>query len=156
LAKQSQTQQFTVSASQNSLSDSLGTSVSSDGNDSYLVHNTYDQVSQALNGSTWYTIYADVENYVLPANVEALFLMNSVVRGTGNSAANAIYGSDTSNTIDGGGGGDTLIGGDGNDTHHRPARLGRPVGNQAGVGSAAWPAADFTATWRDVNFYFSQ
>jgi trimeric autotransporter adhesin len=61
-------------------------------------------------------VYASV-NYVLPENVEALFLMGTTgLNGTGNTLDNWIVGNAGANTLNGAGGNDLLCAGAGNDS----------------------------------------
>ena len=57
------------------------------------------------------------DSYVLPANVENLYLAGSAVSATGNAGDNVIQGTTGDNRLDGGAGADTLSGGGGNDTY---------------------------------------
>jgi Ca2+-binding RTX toxin-like protein len=84
------------------------------GNDTYVVDNLSDVVTESENAGTD-TIEASV-TYTLSANVENLALTgNSVINGTGNVLANTIIGNSSNNTLSGGDGNDTLVGGAGND-----------------------------------------
>ena len=78
------------------------------GNDTYVVDNTGDVVTEALNGGTD-TVQASI-TYTLGANVENLTLTGSgAINGTGNSLDNVITGNSSNNTLDGGAGDDTFL-----------------------------------------------
>jgi trimeric autotransporter adhesin len=86
------------------------------GDDIYMVDNTGDVVTEALNAGDD-TVQSAV-NFTLSANVERLILQGTVdINGTGNSLANLIVGNVGNNTLDGGAGADTMIGSLGNDTY---------------------------------------
>ena len=75
-----------------------------DGDDLYYVNNAADVVNEGVNGGND-TVVRTVD-YLLPANVEAMYMVGSGLTGTGGSGA------DTLVTV----GANTLVGGDGNDT----------------------------------------
>ncbi|MGH8579927.1 MAG: calcium-binding protein [Gammaproteobacteria bacterium] len=85
------------------------------GNDSYVVDNTGDKVSEnAAEGID--TVQSSI-SYTLSANVEHLVLRGTgALNGTGNTLDNAIQGNTAANTLSGGNGADVLEGGAGNDT----------------------------------------
>ena len=86
------------------------------GNDTYVVDNVGDVVTEALNAGTD-TVQSSI-NYTLGANVENLTLTGSAdINGTGNTLDNTITGNSGNNILDGVGGADTMIGGAGNDTY---------------------------------------
>jgi Ca2+-binding RTX toxin-like protein len=86
------------------------------GNDTYVVDNPGDVVTEAASAGTD-AVSASV-TYTLSANVENLTLTGTAaINGTGNSRANVITGNAGNNTLDGGAGADTLVGGAGNDTY---------------------------------------
>jgi trimeric autotransporter adhesin len=101
------------------------TLVGGSGDDTYTVDNTSDIIVELLNEGT--DIVLAAANYVLPEHVENLTLTGSGLTGTGNSAANLLYGkvgtNDTlyglggNDTLRGYGGADTLVGGAGDDTY---------------------------------------
>ncbi len=82
------------------------------GNDTYFVDSLDDVVSEAANAGTD-TVYAMVDNYSLPNNVENLTIF--ALSGTGNSLDNIIRGNTLDNTEYGLAGNDTLRGSNGND-----------------------------------------
>jgi Ca2+-binding RTX toxin-like protein len=104
------------------------TLVGGGGNDTYIVHNTTDRITETSTGGTD-TVHSFAQgNYTLASNVENLVLEHDAdaVNGTGNSVDNVLTGNDLANTLngqagndtlDGGGGGDSLIGGSGDDTY---------------------------------------
>ncbi len=84
------------------------------GNDTYVVDNAADVVTENLNAGTD-TVETSV-SYTLSANVENLTLTGlAALNGTGNALANTLTGNSGDNRLDGGAGADTLVGGDGND-----------------------------------------
>jgi Ca2+-binding RTX toxin-like protein len=85
------------------------------GNDTYVVDNTGDIVTEALNEGTD-TVQSSI-TYTLGANVENLVLTGtSAINGTGNTLSNVLTGNSGANVLSGGSGNDTLNGGAGNDT----------------------------------------
>ena len=88
------------------------------GNDTYIVNNIGDRITELANGGTD-TVQTSL-TYTLGANLENLTLTGIAnVNGTGNTLANVITGNIGNNILnDGGvGGSDTLVGGAGNDTY---------------------------------------
>lgn len=80
------------------------------GNDTYIVDNTKDVVTEAANAGTD-EVHSSV-SYTLSANVENLTLTGSVgLVGTGNELNNMLIGGDGDDTLVGGLGQDTLTGG---------------------------------------------
>ena len=86
------------------------------GDDTYLVDNTADVVTEALNEGT--DLVQSSKSYTLSANVENLTLTGAAaINGTGNTLKNVLTGNAAANVLDGGAGVDTLTGGAGNDTY---------------------------------------
>ena len=86
------------------------------GDDTYLVNNTSDIVSEAATGGTD-TVQSPL-TYTLATNVENLILTGTGnINGAGKDLANTITGNAGNNTIDGGTGEDNLVGGAGDDTY---------------------------------------
>ncbi len=85
------------------------------GSDGYQVDNVGDKIVEAEDEGEDY-VYSSV-SYVLPANVEDLYLQGegANINGTGNAEDNEIYGNGGNNVISGLGGDDYLKGNDGND-----------------------------------------
>jgi Ca2+-binding RTX toxin-like protein len=109
------------------------TLVGGTGNDIYEVRSAGDQVVEAANAGTD-QVYSYVDGYVLPTNVEILWLEGADHTGIGNTQANTIYGSTGDDVILGGGGGDSLIGGLGNDIYEVRS-AGDQVMEAAGAGT---------------------
>ena len=86
-----------------------------DGNDTYIVDNIGDQVTEAAGKGTD-TVQSSV-SFILGADVENLTLTGTAISGTGNAGINTITGNASANTLDGAAGADNLIGGDGDDTY---------------------------------------
>jgi Ca2+-binding RTX toxin-like protein len=85
------------------------------GNDSFVVDNAGDVVSEAAVGGVD-RVAASV-SFVLPENVESLTLVGtSAINGTGNALDNVLTGNSAANRLDGGAGNDVLNGGAGADT----------------------------------------
>ena len=144
------------------------------GNDTYFVDNIGDVIFENANEGTD-AVFTSVD-YTLAVNVEALVMQGGGnLSGTGNAAANTMFGNVGNNaldgggandTLDGGGGTDTLTGGSGNDAFvFRPGEANSDtVADFAGNGAAAGdsllfvgygPGATFTnidATHWQVNY----
>ncbi|MDO9310850.1 MAG: calcium-binding protein [Nitrosomonas sp.] len=93
------------------------------GNDTYYVDSIHDAITENPGEGGDY-VYANVNNFTLPPNVEWLLLQGSISSGTGNNLGNSMHGNSSANTISGldgndgiwgFGGNDTLLGGNGND-----------------------------------------
>ncbi|WP_166652437.1 calcium-binding protein [Enterovirga rhinocerotis] len=112
------------------------------GNDIFYVDNVGDIVVE-LAGQGTDQVRTTLDNYVLGANVENLFLMGTAdLSGTGNALNNVLQGNSGANTLSGGAGNDrldgragadTLIGGTGNDTYYIDD-LGDVMVEEAGEG----------------------
>ncbi len=84
------------------------------GDDTYVIQNTTDVVTEAVSAGTD-AILSSV-TYTASANVENLTLTGSgALNATGNALANVLTGNGGANTLSGGIGADTLAGGAGND-----------------------------------------
>lgn len=88
------------------------------GNDTYIVDDESDEVSETETGSAGGTdtVKSSID-FGLGANIENLTLMASAVTATGNALSNYILGNDANNFLDGLQGKDTLRGGDGDDIY---------------------------------------
>ena len=85
------------------------------GNDTYVVDNTGDIVTENAGEGT--DLVQAGATYTLSNNVENLTLTGtSTINGTGNSLDNVLIGNSVNNTLTGGDGNDTLNGGSGTDT----------------------------------------
>jgi len=85
------------------------------GNDTYHVDNPEDTVIEKLAEGTD-RVFSYLSEYILPDNVENLYLQDEVNgKGTGNASNNTIVGDSSDNELIGGAGNDILTGGFGND-----------------------------------------
>lgn len=85
------------------------------GDDTYLVDDARDRVSEARGGGTD-TVEAST-SFTIPKNVEVLRLTGTAaLNATGSNAADRLEGNAGANTLDGRGGNDVLLGGAGADT----------------------------------------
>ncbi|MBB6225527.1 serralysin, partial [Rhizobium leguminosarum] len=81
------------------------------GNDTYIVDNAGDIVTEAADAGTD-TVRTNLASYTLADNVENLsFAGTGAFAGTGNALDNVIVGGSGSNTLTGGAGDDILVGG---------------------------------------------
>ena len=99
------------------------------GNDSYVVDNVGDLVTELANEGID-TVRTSLNNYTLAVNVENMTLLNGAIKAQGNTANNIIYGTAVANDINGAAGNDTLYGYGGDDT------LDGGVGNDTMDGGA--------------------
>jgi Ca2+-binding RTX toxin-like protein len=99
------------------------------GNDTYVVDNVGDVVTESSNSGTD-TVISSI-NYTLGSDVNHLRLSgSSAINGTGNNIQNQITGNSANNTLNGGDGNDTLTGNGGNDS------LNGGTGNDSLLGGA--------------------
>jgi trimeric autotransporter adhesin len=92
----------------------VDTLVGGAGNDTYIVHNSSDVVTE-LSGEGSDTVQSSA-NYTLGLNLENLTLTGAATLGTGNELANTIVGNDSGDRLNGMAGDDSLTGGIGSDT----------------------------------------
>lgn len=86
------------------------------GNDSYVVDNVNDVVTEEIASGTD-IVYSSSANYSLSANVENISLIGKYnINGAGNDLANTVVGNIGANILDGGINNDTIYGGKGDDT----------------------------------------
>jgi len=84
------------------------------GNDFYVVENQADEVIESADAGQ--DSVASVVSYVLPVNVEILYLGGTAdLNGTGNESPNVLNGNQGANSLNGGMGVDTMKGGKGDD-----------------------------------------
>ena len=88
------------------------------GNDTYILDNVADTVSEVGGGGRDKVVIAGDFNYTLAADFEDLTLQGTLAgqSGTGNALDNVIIGSGVANTLNGDAGNDRVIGGGGADT----------------------------------------
>jgi Ca2+-binding RTX toxin-like protein len=87
------------------------------GNDTYVVDNVGDLITEAVGGGTD-LVQTAFASYLLDANVENLTYTGAGnFTGTGNALANTITGGVGNDLLDGGAGADRMVGGAGNDTY---------------------------------------
>src|SRR5262245_4193498 len=100
------------------------------GDDIYSVDNAGDVVVEfAGEGSD--TVWASIDDYTLPDQVENLTLFNiGGLNGTGNDLDNVIVGNDSPNILNGDGGSDTIAGGGSNDIIDGDANADTMLGGQ--------------------------
>jgi Ca2+-binding RTX toxin-like protein len=86
------------------------------GNDTYIVDNVGDVVTESLNEGTD-RVRSSI-TYALNANVEELELAGTAdINATGNALSNVLIGNSGNNVLDGGAGADSMSGGAGDDTY---------------------------------------
>ena len=85
------------------------------GNDTYVVDNVGDIVTELASGGT--DLVQSSVTYTLPVEVENLTLTGTTaINGTGNALANTVTGNTANNILNGSSGADQLLGSDGNDS----------------------------------------
>ncbi|MFK8332590.1 cadherin-like domain-containing protein, partial [Pseudomonas sp. BJa5] len=108
--------------------------VGGSGDDTYVVDQSGDSVSEALDGGSD-TVRTSL-SYSLGANVENLELTGSSnLNGTGNALANRLTGNTANNVLDGGAGDDLLAGRRGSDTYRYGVNYGNDVIDNSGGAS---------------------
>ena len=116
------------------------------GNDTYIVDNVGDVVTEAASTGTD-TVNTNLGSYTLVANVENLnFTGAGNFTGTGNTLANMIVGGAGNDTLDDGsvGGADTMNGGAGNDTYFSPQCRGTILDSGVGVNTVNTTLLSYT------------
>jgi Ca2+-binding RTX toxin-like protein len=103
------------------------------GNDAYRVDSLGDKVIE-LSGQGRDLVFVTVDNYILGANVEDLYMAGGAIKGTGNALANDIVGTGADNILDGKAGADTMKGGLGDDKYYVD-NLGDLIVEEAGWGT---------------------
>ncbi|TAL28586.1 MAG: calcium-binding protein [Alphaproteobacteria bacterium] len=97
---------------------SADTLIGGAGNDTYIVYNTGDLITEASGTDTVQFFGSNGQTYTLGTGVENLTLMGVTnSNGTGGSGNNILIGNTGNNTLDGGLGNDVMKGGAGNDTY---------------------------------------
>lgn len=90
--------------------------VGGSGNDTYVVDNIGDVVTETGTSTTEIDLVQSSISYSLGANLENLTLTGTnTINGTGNSLANTLTGNAANNILTGGSGNDRLYGNAGND-----------------------------------------
>ncbi len=108
------------------------------GNDTYIVDNTLDTVTEAASGGTADIVKSSVD-FTLPTEVENLTLTGTTaIDGTGNASNNIIIGNAGINIITGGAGQDTVTTGAGADTIKFAAGVADTVAGAASVADIDW------------------
>ena len=121
------------------------------GNDSYLVDDVSDVVTERGGGGT--DSVTAVVSWTLGAYVENLTLGGiAAINGTGNAAANVLTGNPAANVLTGRGGADTLSAGNGIDTVNGGAGADRIYG---GLGNDRLKGDDSAAERGKDGFYFN-
>ncbi|TCR64708.1 hypothetical protein [Bosea sp. BK604] len=121
------------------------------GNDTFGVNDSGDQVFEdAAEGIDW--VHSTID-YVLPDNVEHLYLLAGATTGIGNAENNALIGNAADNILSGGegidefigaGGSDTMIGGRGHDFYYVDSRYDTVVEKPGEGTDRVFATASFT------------
>ena len=105
------------------------------GNDTYIVNDVGDKVTEASTVSTEIDTVLSSVSYALSANVENLTLTGAAAtNATGNGLSNTLIGNSANNVLNGGLGADVMMGGAGNDTYVVDS-VGDIVIEQSGAGA---------------------
>ena len=89
-----------------------------DGNDTYVVDNLGDVVSELGSATSGVDLVQSAVNFTLPANVENLTLVGiTAVQAIGNAGNNILTGNAANNVLDGAAGNDTMAGNGGDDSY---------------------------------------
>ncbi|QGZ39267.1 putative delta-60 repeat protein [Pseudoduganella flava] len=111
----------TGNAGNNVLTSSAGvdTLIGGLGNDTYVVNNTADVVTESSTLATEIDTVLSSVTFTLTSNIENLTLTGSAhISATGNGLNNVLIGNDGNNVLNGSAGADTMQGGAGNDTYY--------------------------------------
>lgn len=110
---------ITGNAGDNIITSSLfiDTLIGGAGNDTYVINNTTDVITEAASPGSGTDLVQAYVNYTLPVNVENLLLLDGASNGIGNASSNQLTGNGFDNILNGMAGADNMVGGLGNDTY---------------------------------------